>query len=315
LEGHGLQPTFIGLTVNNNRSLEKRTILAVIDPTVRQAPRRAPTDFRPLALVATFNEADIVIETVRKLLNDGFDVHVLDNWSDDGGYEALLALGGEISGLLVERFPAAAPPSYFEWQAILQRKDEIAQLHPGRWVVHADCDEIRCSPWSGISFRHGLWIADQMGFNAVDFTVCDFRPIGDEFTSGVTLEQTLTRFEFGKRPGHFTQVKAWRQGAKSVELAKSGGHQADFSGRRIFPYKFILKHYPLRNSKQARRKIFKERLARFSPRERELGWHVHYDHWKLDDEFHWPGGMIEFDEHASRRDYLVELISGIGILR
>ena len=56
-------------------------------------------------------------------------------------------------------------------------KEEIAENFPGRWIIHHDSDEIRCSPWAGISLRGGLNIAERMGYTAVDFTVCEFRPV------------------------------------------------------------------------------------------------------------------------------------------
>lgn len=96
---------------------------------------------------------------------------------------------------------------------------------------------------------------------------CDFRPVDDRFMEDADPEVALPFFEFGRRPGHFVQCKAWRQPAESVNLRGSGGHEARFEGRRIFPYKFLLKHYPLRNPGQARRKIFTKRQGRFSPRE------------------------------------------------
>src|SRR5690606_1201477 len=145
--------------------------------------------------------------------------------------------------------------------------------------------------------------------------VCDFRPVDDGFRPGDPLERTLARFEFGKRAGHFSQVKAWKQGTEAVALAKSGGHNAAFAGRRVFPYKFLLRHYPLRSPQQARRKVFAERMTRFSPGERAKGWHIQYDGLQPDASFLWPDGLTEFDAGNTRRDCVVELISGIGIVR
>lgn len=241
--------------------------LAIIDRCLDFPERAAPENFRPLAIVATYNDRDIIRQTVSKLLHDGFDVHAIDNWSDDGGFELLQELALFRTNLTVERFPEGGPDRYFEWGAILDRKDEIARRHPGRWIVHHDSDEIRAAPWPGVSFRAALYVAERAGFNAIDFTVCDFRPVDDRFMEDADPEVALPFFEFGRQPGHFVQCKAWRQPAESVNLRGSGGHEARFEGRRIFPYKFLLKHYPLRNPGQARRKIFTKRQGRFSPRE------------------------------------------------
>src|SRR5262245_18448894 len=123
--------------------------------------------FRPLAIIATYNDYDIAPQIVRKLLGNGIGVHILDNWSSDGTYEALADLGLET----IERFPAAGPSRYFQLGDILRRKEEIAARFPGRWIINQDSDELRCSPWPGIGLREGIGRVDDAGFNAIDFDV------------------------------------------------------------------------------------------------------------------------------------------------
>jgi hypothetical protein len=266
--------------------------------------------------VSTYNESDIAPQTIAKLLDEDFDVHVLDNWSTDNTFESLHRLANRGSNLVLERFPKEGPSRYHVWDAMLRKKEQIATQYPHRWIVHQDCDEVRCSPWEDVSFRGGLYIADWMGFTAIDFTVCNFRPLDDHFASGVDPESYFRYFEFGSRPGHFLQIKAWRQGAERIDLASSGGHHAQFTCERVFPYKFILKHYPLRSSEQAKRKIFSERLPRFHPELRKRGWHSQYDHLKPNDRFLWnKAELIKFDERSTRCLFMTELIAGIGIVR
>ena len=116
--------------------------------------------------------------------------------------------------------------------------------------------------WPDISFRGGLYIADVMGFNAVDLTVLNFHAIDNRFEPGMDPEHSLPFFEFGRVSAHSLEIKTWRQGAERVNLSESGGHEARFAGRRVFPYKFMLKHYPLHSTEQARRKVFQERKPR-----------------------------------------------------
>ena len=87
--------------------------------------------FCPLAIVATYNDLDIVPQVVGKLLYDGVDVHILDNWSSDGTFETLNELRGRQVGqgsLSIERFPTDGPTRYYDLRSILLRKEEIA-LH------------------------------------------------------------------------------------------------------------------------------------------------------------------------------------------
>jgi hypothetical protein len=314
LGSHGLVPSFVGSTAASPSSRANGTMIAVIDNCALENGWSVSVGFRPLAIMGSYNDADIVPQTVQKLLDDGLEVHVLDNWSTDGTFEHLAYMAAESDGLVVERFPEAGPTQYHEWATMLRRKEEIAGRHPGRWIIHTDSDEVRCSPWAGISLRGGLHIVERMGFTAIDFTVCDFRPVDDRFRAGMDPEVHLRHFELGSRDDLFLQVKAWRQGTDRVDLASAGGHQASFPGRTVFPYKFILKHYQFRSPGQARRKVFKERKDRFSPVLRARGWHIQYDGCKEDDRFLWdPSDLIEFDERDTRCRYLTELIAGIGI--
>lgn len=316
LRRHGLVPTFVGLVSTSEEYGAKETLLAILDHCRVEHGQSMPDEFRPLALVATYNDADIASQTISKLLDDSFDVHVLDNWSTDGTYQQLAALAARTGGLILERFPEDGPTQYHEWHRLLTRKEEIAERHSGRWIIHHDSDEIRVSPWDGISLRGALHIVDRAGFSAVDFTVCNFRPTDDRYAAGMDPETEIRCFEFGNRPGHFAQVKAWKQGGRRVVLADHAGHQATFAGRRVFPYKLILKHYPLRNPEQSRRKVFVERMGRFAPHLRARGWNTQYDMCTLADPFIWDRThLIEFDDRDTRRAYLTELIAGIGIVR
>src|SRR5262245_28546966 len=90
--------------------------------------------FRPLAIIATYNDHDIAPQVVRKLLSDGIGVHIIDNWSSDGTYEALADLGLEA----IERFPDSGASRYFQLRPILQRKEVIAARFPGRWIINQD---------------------------------------------------------------------------------------------------------------------------------------------------------------------------------
>jgi hypothetical protein len=139
--------------------------------------------------------------------------------------------------------------------------------------------------------------------------------VDEESSTDPILERKIRHFVYPLDPGDLHQIKVWRQGAGRVDLASSGGHQAEFSGRRIFPYNFLLKHYPLRSPEQARRKIFVERRPRYAPHEREIGWHIHYDELNADHRFIWNAAeLIDFEAPATRRAYLLESIARLGII-
>jgi hypothetical protein len=314
LESSGISPAFIGFMRGGDSPDAEQTIVAIADCCPVAAGREPPAAFRPLALMPTYNDLDIAPQTVTKLLDDGCDVYVRDNWSTDGTFERLRAIARGREGLCVGRFPDDAPSAHHDYLGLLRWKEDVAARHPGRWIVSVDSDEVRSSPWSGISFRGGLYICERMGFTAVDLTVLNFRPIDEGFSAGDDPERAFRYFEFGGFFAHHFQIKTWRQGSARVDLTQSAGHDARFERRRVFPYKFLLKHYPLRNSAQASRKIFTERKPRYAAATRAKGWHVQYDRYTSGDSFVWNADeLIEFDEATTRSRHLVEVIAGIGI--
>jgi len=184
------------------------------------------------------------------------------------------------------------------------------------WVMHNDADELRLSPWRGVTLNEALAFAGAQGFNAIDLTVVDFRPTRDGYDGSSGPDEFFTRFEFTTTfESYFVQIKGWRTDGR-VRLADSGGHAAEFEGRHIFPFKFITKHYPLRSTAQGRKKVFQDRIGRYTEAERAKGWHVQYDEVDVDEPFLWPSSALHrYAPEYFYTEYLVELLSGVGIER
>jgi hypothetical protein len=199
--------------------------------------------------------------------------------------------------------------------ALLERVETIARSTDADWVIHQDVDEVRASPWAGVTLRDALYQVDRRGYTAIDHTVLEFCPVDDFFPFGGDPEEYFRWFEFGRRADHFVQVKAWKNTGQPVDLAQSGGHHARVSGR-IYPYKFLLKHYPIRSQAHGERKVFADRKARWDPQERGRGWHAHYEtigegHRFLRD----PRTLELFERERFDARYLIERLSGVGIRR
>ena len=311
-----VSPFMIGYTVNTDRHLQKTGILVVAGTGVYQS---GSPDLRILAIVNLYNEADILPEVVQHLLVQGVDVQLVDNWSTDGSWDLARRMAdANPKRVMALRFPDQ-PSQFYEWGAMLERTAAVAAASDYDWILHYDADELRESPWPGVTLAQALAFVDARGFNAVDFTVLDFRPTQPDPQPQGSIRERLPFFEFGRRPGHFQQIKAWKnQAGLPVELAASGGHQAEFAGRKIFPLKFLNCHFPLRSQQQARQKVFNDRLSRFSPGEKQgKGWHSQYDRYDKACEFVWEKRDVDDSFHPQwfAAEYLVERISGIGIVR
>jgi hypothetical protein len=309
LAGVGLPPTLVGRT---GRLESRDAALAIVDQVVGVRVDAAPPDFRVIAVMTAYNEEDVIAPSVEALVRGGIGVYLIDNWSTDRTYE--IAESFLDRGLIgIERYPEA-PASIYDWTGLLKRVEVVAAQIPSEWCIHHDVDERRSGPWPDHSLRDALWAVERSGFNAIDHTVLNFRPTDNQFVPGTDYETHFRHFEFGSTPDLLRQIKGWRNTGRRVELAESGGHEAAFEGRRVFPYKFLLKHYPIRSQSHGERKVLGERRSRWNAEERARGWHVQYDDVASGQLFvRRPEELVEFVAGRTERDFLVTLISGVGL--
>ena len=315
LRSVGLNVGFIGLTVNNDRDWTKRTIIAILRQQGTENLYSAPSNFRVMAFMCAYNEEDVIPATLEYLTKQGVEVQLIDNWSTDKTVERAEPFLGR--GLhAITKFPPDGPSPTYDWNALLTHVEDLSYRSGADWCIHYDADEIRESPWPHIRLREALYRVEREGFNAVDHTCVVFHPTAQQpIVNGAT--DKFGWFEFGKRPGHFVQIKAWKQPKVPVRLAESGGHAADFPGRRVYPFKFLLRHYPIRSQEQGVMKILSDRRPRWNPEERNVrGWHVQYDHVAPGHNFLADASkLIEFSPDSFYSEFLVERLSGIGVDR
>jgi hypothetical protein len=140
---------------------------------------------------------------------------------------------------------------------------------------------------------------DALGFNAIDFAGLDFWPVHDRFRSGDDVRDAFQSYA-EPAPCDRLQVRCWKK-TDDLDLASSGGHEVRFRGRRIFPVRFILRHYPIRGQAHGERKVFHERRNRFLEHERARGWHVQYDQLREGESFiRDPSALTPYDPDAVR---------------
>ena len=269
-------------------------------------------DNKIAAIIHIFNEIDILEVVVRYLRSQGIDVHLIDNWSTDGSYENAQQLAALGLCTRVSRFPDNSV-SHYEWARQLEYTSQYASGLDADWIMHYDADEIRCSPWLGVSLGKAIDFVDSLHYTAIDFTVMNFLFTDETPYQRIPLER-LRHFDWGRHPTDFQQIKAWKN-ISSVDIVSSGGHDVEFEGKRTYPLKFLMKHYPLRSSNQANRKLYQQRFPRLRKERAERGWHVQYDSLELVREIKpWrKRELLSFDETTFWSEYLIERISGVGI--
>jgi len=236
-------------------------------------------EFRVLAILHYYNEADILDRTIEYLLGQEVDIYLLDNWSSDESYEIACSWKEMYpKRVFLERFPQGGKTENYEWHEQLERTEEISKSLPYNWFIHYDADEIRMSPWKEVSLKQALYWIDRLGYNCVENTVIDFK-ITDTLQTNIFMQDTY--FDFRHKCIWYDQLKTWKK-VDTIDIKTSGGHTAKFKNPKPFPLKFLNKHYPLRGVEHARKKIFKERIPRFAKEKQEFGWHGHYDKYLQD---------------------------------
>jgi glycosyltransferase involved in cell wall biosynthesis len=322
LRDHDLRMEHLGHTVDTSGA--KTMLLAVLANNHLPPIEPAPPDFRVSAIITAYNESDVLLPVIDHLNRQGVEVYVIDNWSTDDTYgQVRERLNQGVIGL--ERFPAQKPAKHtFDLRQILMREDAVARQLDADWVMHHDADEIRESPWPGVTLRNAIYFLDRCGYNSVNHTMIDFFPSGNDFQPGDNPTGKIPYFEFGKYPGYFVRINAWKNSGESLpSLWGSGGHHVVFEGQRVYPYKFLLRHYPFRSRAQTVRKI-RVRQQGSSWLERTLfGWHHMYDRFGgVDDDQLFEEvcitsrtARIRFDPETFYDHYLVERVSGVGLER
>jgi hypothetical protein len=304
------------------------------DEAKRVALRRDPVFLPPLeftvtALMSGFNEADVLDHSILHMLKQGVNVHYIDNWSTDSTADRIAALQKSWNGptqLTYELWPKDRPEAY-NWIDILRRKEELTLQIDADWFMHVDVDEVRESPWGpDISMRHSLYMVDRLGYDGIEFVQLVFRAIkgATEFKPYTDFVQHLEYYKTTKRGEQdFIQVRAWKNLCKDrenmddpslpcVDIHSKGGHQFFHvnpeRARKVFPVKFINRHYPIRSQAHGERKVLRERMPRYNKKERSNGWHTHYERqfdlhhadFLLDSTglTRAPGGVIDASEYA-----------------
>ncbi len=271
-----------------------------------------PENFKVLAIIHCYNEADIIEKTISYLLSQKVDVYLLDNWSEDGTYEICQRYYKDFpESIYLEHFPSEGKTEQFEWYNQLEYTEKLSRRLNYDWYIHYDVDEIRISPWKGTNLRDTLYQIDQKGFNLVENGVINYK-ITDDNEKNIFMQDAY--FEIPKQLSYYQQTKTWKK-TSEIDLKTSGGHLAVVNNPKLFPLKILDRHYPLRNIAQAEKKINKYRIPRFQKENKERGWHGHYQKIKDRKELLYSKDELIKWNDSTFFDYYIPLFMGCGIKR
>jgi glycosyltransferase involved in cell wall biosynthesis len=198
---------------------------------------------RITAFMHAYNKEDIVYYSLKHLIENGIEVYFINHGSTDNTVK-------EVSKWLrkgvihIENLPQdAGYPQInrrkFVLTPLLRRIEVLSARLESDWYLLNDADEFRESPWPYLNLQEAFTVVDQMGSNAVNFEVFNFQPAHHSFA-----------------PGSEVREDAWKNPKCPVDLTCSNGQNVIFPGKKVFPIKFILRHYPSKTQSSGKSSSF-----------------------------------------------------------
>jgi len=261
------------------------------------------------AFMSVFNEEDIIDETISSLIENGVDVYVIDNGCTDRTVEKLNKYVGR--GIIdIQHFITVEDGvKVFSLIDILSQFENVARSLPHDWFLISDADEIKCSPWVDVCLREGIDKVDALEYNLINFKLFDFRPTYSS-VADIGFEASM---QYYSKPHQSSamQMKCWKR-SNNFDIKSFGGHVVSRPNPRLFPVKFINKHYPIRGKEHGYKKLKSERFDRYSKFELAKGWHTHYSDIDINDQnaMVWnEAGLSFFDLNSERASLFSEAMS------
>jgi glycosyltransferase involved in cell wall biosynthesis len=218
-----------------------------------------------LAVVCARNEELHIKRCLDAFVDDGIDVILIDNDSEDR--TAVIARDYLGHGLLsIRRQPWRGA---FDLSEQLALKKAVVENTDHDWIIHADADEwLRPCP-NETSLANAIRQVDAEGFNCIDFDEMVFVPKAeDDFAHDGYVREMTTYYFF--QPNHPRLMRAWRRDLDADNLS-TGGHVIRAANIRLYPRNFILRHYIALSRAHAAKKYVGRRYA---DTDLAKGWHA-----------------------------------------
>jgi glycosyltransferase involved in cell wall biosynthesis len=229
-----------------------------------------------LGLMAVFNEADILDQSLQHHINTGFEFLVLDNGSTDESRAIAESYVGH--GVLAVR---QLVTETYRWGHLLDTLLTWSETFHPRWCFLVDADTFLEPPRQGQTLAQAISDVEAGGYNVINFDHFEFWPTGDERADVIDIRRRLTYYTWADD----RQEKGWLA-CSGTRNSRMGGHEVDFPPsviKRVYPENFVLRHYRIRSYEHGVRKVFSERLPRFAGE--PSNWHTHYTGFRRDRDY------------------------------
>ena len=125
----------------------------------------------------------------------------------------------------------------------LPRVEALVPALKADWILLCDADEFHESPWIGRKLQAAVAVVDALGYNAIAFQTLNFLPTVSDRIDEPDVRRRMTFYDpawtFNR-----DKIICWKNTQQRVSFTRDG-HSVEFPQRRVFPLRFVLRHYPL----------------------------------------------------------------------
>lgn len=224
-----------------------------------------------IGMIPVYNDDDIIKEIIEYYLSQGLDLVILDNGSSDKTYEICKSFLGK--GVL--KLITFHTSNYIsKWDSILRTLYDIALEQTPDWIVKIDSDEFLESGLEGLNLRDAIIQVDNEGCNFIQFDRFDFFMTDDNNESSKSIKKKLPYYSYH---GDYL-YRAWKYYPGVRVEAFAFVHFPTFPDEikyKIYPRKFVMRHYPFRTREQTEKKIA-DRIRGTDYKKTKQGLNMHY---------------------------------------
>jgi len=222
-----------------------------------------------IVLVPAYNEVDIIEEVIQHLLSQKMEIIILDNFSNDGTFEICKKYSDK--GLLKV---SQIKTKTFDINLNLRILYDLALKDQADWVVICAADEILETGIKNRTLREEIEKTAKEGYNLIQFDRYDFFLTDDDNEVAKSITKRLTYYSCQGEHVY----RAWKC-IPGIDIEAGGSHYPYFPegvGYKIYPKKFVMRHYPFRDKQQAERKAKERARGRENSKSSNKPVNLHY---------------------------------------
>ena len=198
-------------------------------------------------MVPVHNDEDVIEEVLEYLISQGIEIVIVDNGSTDNTFKLCQKF---LDKGVLEIFKYSSDT--FIAELIFRMLYDLALKYSPDWVILNASDEFLESGIQKMTLKDRITQADKEGYNLIQFDRFDFfMTNNDEENSSIRKKLRYYSYQ-----GDYV-YRAWKF-MPSVRIGDVAGHYPIFpneEGYRIFPEKFVMRHYPFRDDMQSKKKV------------------------------------------------------------